>query len=78
MTQVSSICDKVGRPVVARRLGVGLTAVSNAVVAGVFPASWYAGVKSLCDERGIDCPMSAFNWKAVSGEAQDNPPNHVT
>lgn len=60
---VSKIVDGIGRQAMSDRLGVGLTAISNAVVARRFPAAWYAVVLDMCRKEGLDCPMDAFNWK---------------
>lgn len=64
MTDVSTICDKLGRDAIMRRLGVGKTAISNAVTAGKFPASWYAGLSDMCAASGIECPLEAFSFRA--------------
>lgn len=63
MTNASFIADTVGRAKIADACEVGLTAVSNAVVRGRFPASWYFPVRYLCDEAGIDCPLASFGMK---------------
>ena len=60
-----TICDNLGRKNIAERLGVGPTSVSNASVAGVFPASWYLVVKEMCDEVGIECPVESFSFKSA-------------
>lgn len=69
MSKVHQICQVLGRKRIADSLGVGGTAVSNAVVAGVFPSSWFAVIADLCVAEGIDCPRDAFNWKAASLQA---------
>lgn len=66
MTTVSDICDQIGRGRIADSLGVGTTAVSNAVVAGAFPAKWYLVVHQLCLEAGIECPQALFNFTSVA------------
>lgn len=38
---------------------------------GVFPASWYPGMKRLCELHGVDCPMDAFNWKSSTSDAPE-------
>ena len=52
--------NQVGRARLAERLGVGLTAVSNHVVRGVFPGSWFFVAKELAAEVGADCPDAMF------------------
>jgi len=59
---VRTICDAIGRGVIAGKLDVPLTAVSNAVRANRFPARWYAVVKSECDERHLSCPLWLFRF----------------
>lgn len=58
------LSNALGQRAISERLPkVGQTAVSNAVVRGAFPSSWYLAVRALCDERGIECPDGAFNFK---------------
>lgn len=59
---VAVICDAIGRAVIAKAVGRGITAVSNAVTEGRFPASWYVAVKSLCEERSLACPEELFSF----------------
>lgn len=63
MSDVSSICEAIGRGVLADRLGVGRQAISNAVTEGSFPASWYAIIKDECDRTGTKCPRRLFRFK---------------
>lgn len=58
----SDICDALGRKAIADRIGVGLTAVSNASVDGGFPAKWFAVLREMCAEVGIECPERLFNF----------------
>lgn len=60
------IAAALGRKDMAAALGVGLTAVGNAVTDGKFPASWYLILAKLADDKGVDCPMHVFNWKPIS------------
>ncbi|QDP64874.1 MAG: hypothetical protein Unbinned5081contig1001_31 [Prokaryotic dsDNA virus sp.] len=69
MDTSQDIAQQIGRKEISEALGVGIKAISNACVAGSFPASWYAEIKALCDERGIDCPLCAFNFKTPSPKA---------
>jgi hypothetical protein len=55
--------DTIGRRKLASANGVGLTAVSNAVVRGHFPSSWYLVCKDLAKEAGIDCPPALFKMR---------------
>ena len=61
-TETGAICDAIGRKVVAARMGVTKTAVSNVVTDGVFPARWYEEMKLLCQESGVECPDRLFNF----------------
>lgn len=70
MTHTSEqLINRIGRGVVASKVGVGLTAVSNAAVRGKIPASWYASVKRECDRLGIGCPTDLFSFKQPSSGA---------
>lgn len=53
---------EVGREVLAERLGVGLSAVSNAEQRDTFPCSWAHVVADLCATRGLFVPISAFSF----------------
>jgi len=68
MSNVSQICEVIGRSVLAGRLGVGRQAVSNAVADGQFPACWYIIVKKECEQRRLDCPRELFRFKAYPQE----------
>lgn len=71
-TIVATICDALGRKTVAERLGVRPTAVSNAVTDGRFPARWFPVVRGMCEERGLDCPENAFNFKTPESVTTEN------
>jgi hypothetical protein len=62
MITVEHICESIGRASLARRLGVGLTAISNACVAGVFPAKWFLIVSEMCQQADIECPSALFSF----------------
>lgn len=63
MTTSHDLADAVGRKKIADALGVLPTAVSNAVVRGWFPSSWFLVVKSLADEVGQACPPELFKMR---------------
>ncbi len=48
-------------------LGVGATAISNSVVSGKFPPSWFVVMQALCKDAGIECPPSLFGMKSTVG-----------
>lgn len=60
---VADICDRLGRKVIAERVGVGVTAVSNASVEGKFASAWFLAIKGMCDDIGIPCPERLFKFK---------------
>ena len=70
MCNVQHIAEALGQTKIAARVGVGSTAVNNAVTRGVFPCSWYFILKSMCEAEGIECRRELFNFKA-SSEAAD-------
>lgn len=63
MMTASHIADTVGRKAIAKAAQVGETAVSNAVVRGKFPSSWYFVVAPLAASHGIECPPALFGMK---------------
>lgn len=65
---VEQICARLGRARLARALGVGLTAISNATVEGRFPAKWFLVVTTLCETDGIECPPSLFKFVSATSE----------
>jgi hypothetical protein len=66
MTTPRDIAEALGYGRIAACVGVGTTAVSNAVVRGRFPATWFIVISKLCAERGIDCPPQVFGMKAAT------------
>jgi len=70
MSNAHDFADAIGRRKIADALGVGLTAVSNAVTRGRFPSSWFMVCKELADQVGADCPPDLFGMRVVV----DNPP----
>jgi|GEM_PF-3296930 len=68
----SEVCDALGRRLMADRLGVGLTAISNASVLGQFSPRWYKVIKSLCAEASVDCPDHLFSFIPVATTCDAN------
>ena len=62
--EVRRITDELGTDRLCEALGVKPASIEKARVTGMFPASWYAPLRYLCDVNGIDCPMEPFAWKA--------------
>ena len=67
----ADICDALGRKAIAERIGVGLTAVSNASVLGQFPAYWYLAIREMCAESGLPCPDAMFSFVPSGAEQPD-------
>jgi len=63
MMDTSELARALGRKEMAEALGVGATAVSNAVVAKKFPASWFDALDDLAASKGVNCPRSLFAWR---------------
>lgn len=74
MTTSIELADAVGRKKMADALGVLPTAVSNAVVRGWFPSSWFLVVKALADEVGQDCPPELFKMRPSNPQGVDDTP----
>lgn len=70
MKPIDKILSGVDRSTLRQRLGVGDTAISNAIAAGRFSSSWYEEVKALCDEAKIDCPLAAFKMRRAGSPAK--------
>ena len=69
MADTSTFARALGRKEMAQELGVGLTAISNAVVAGAFPAAWFNTLEALAKAKGIDCPRHLFAWRKAEDAA---------
>lgn len=74
MMTAKDFAEALGRQEIADAVGVGLTAVSNAVVRGEFPSSWYLAVKSVADRQGRQCPPDLFKMRSVYTRNVDQPP----
>ena len=74
------IINEIGADAICERLGVTSYSVRAAKTAGTFPARWFLGVRALCDERGVECSMSAFNWRSPEPQADSgngDSPSHL-
>ncbi len=65
MSTAKCIVGDLGAGSVAKRLGVGASAVSNNVVLGSFPASWFVPLFLMGLEQGVSVPVSLFRWRSV-------------
>jgi len=72
-TTVSDLCDALGRKEIAARLEVGAAAVSNASSDGLFPAGWYAVIREMCQESGLNCPDTLFNFRPANSRRSPDP-----
>ena len=74
MMTANQLADALGRKTMAESLGVLPTAVSNAVVRGGFPPSWFMACKRLADAAGEECTIALFNMReapqASAGQGQ--------
>ncbi|AKG94552.1 hypothetical protein Shpa_41 [Paracoccus phage Shpa] len=61
---IHHITTTLGTDAICSALGVTPHSVRHARTTGLFPASWYDALSSMCTETGIPCPRNAFNWKA--------------
>lgn len=68
---VHHIIDTLTADAVMARLDVSFHMIRHARTTGLFPASWYGPLKSMSDEVGIPCPLSAFNWKSTANKVGD-------
>lgn len=64
-TEASRLAEALGRQAIADACGVGLTAVSNAVVRGEFPSSWFLAMKVLAAKSNVECPPRLFKMRHV-------------
>jgi hypothetical protein len=71
MTTASELADAIGRKRMADTLEVGVTAISNAVVRGWFPSSWFLVVQALAAEAGVECPPALFKMRAHNSPSVD-------
>lgn len=63
MSTVAEITRKVPQDEICARLGVQPRSIRFARERRLFPASWFKEMSKLCEERGVECPDSLFNFK---------------
>ena len=68
MENTKHIADQLGQAKIALALGIGVTAVNNAIARGYFPATWYPIIRDMCRDGGVECSMDAFNFKSPSSD----------
>lgn len=64
--EANAIVAIIGPQAICDALGVGGHSVRHALFVGKFPSNWYLGILMLCEAAGIDCPLTAFTWKAAA------------
>ena len=62
MMNAKSFADAIGRKNIAAAVGVGPTAVSNAVGRECFPSSWFMACSQLAIAKRVPCPPSLFGF----------------
>lgn len=50
---------------IATRIRVSPRTVQNKLP-GQFPAAWWFGINSLCNEHGVECPPDAFTFREAA------------
>lgn len=73
MTTAEQVADALGRKAIADAAGVGVTAVSNAVVRNRFPATWFLAVTGLAKGAGQQCPPELFGMKPANYSPSSHP-----
>ena len=61
---VRSVVEALGRGEIARHVGVKRGSVTEAIKAGLFPASWYIALRDLGSGKGITVSVVLFRWKS--------------
>jgi hypothetical protein len=74
MMTASELADAIGRKKLVAALPVGATAVSNAVVRGRFPSSWFLVACRLAEEAGVECDPALFGMHTLDTHNVDNLP----
>lgn len=69
MSKAREIADALTQARIAAIVGVGVTAVNNAVARGKFPARYFLPLSKHCAAVGIDCPEDAFAFATNETDA---------
>lgn len=64
-TPSTEFADAIGRKAIADAVGVGVTAVSNAVVREAFPSSWFLACQKLASLKKVPFPAALFQQRGV-------------
>jgi len=74
----AEVADMVGRGNIAAAVGVGLTAVSNAVARDKrFPPSWYLALAKLASDRGFTLAPELCGMKGANQTIVPQPVDNV-
>jgi len=63
MNEARNLINHLGRQAVAGALGVDDSSISHAYRVGKLPAAWYAPLKRMADEKGLEVPLCLFAWR---------------
>lgn len=75
MKSALDIANTLGRKVIADAVGVGPTAVSNALSRKTFPAAWYFAINDLAAKRGLSVDPAAFAVKGLQASSPELDPS---
>jgi hypothetical protein len=76
MMNVNELAAALGRKEIAEAVGVGVTAVSNAVRREKrFPASWFMACSLLGQAKGVEVPPLLFGMKIAQSTFCENSAN---
>lgn len=65
---VHDITSKVPSQAIRDRFGVKDRSIRLARERGMFPASWYRGMRELCAKYGAEFSDNLFNWKSPDAD----------
>ena len=71
MITADELADAIGRKKIAEAFGVGMTAVSNAVVRERFPSSWFVQMSEFARQVDMPCPPELFGMKLAALEPSE-------
>lgn len=61
-----TIADAITYRRISALIGCVESAISNAVRANKFPATWFGVISNECEEIGIECPRNLFSFKIAA------------
>ncbi len=63
MKTVPEVYEKIGRARIQKQLDLKASSLTDALTDGRFPARWYAPMKKMAEEDGLELPLSLFHWR---------------